>query len=62
VLEYLNMGVERALPALRADVELGYVNNDGDNFNNITALLVLFSWVKRTGIIGNHLPLEICVR
>jgi hypothetical protein len=56
------MGVERALPALRADVELGYVNNDGDNFNNITALLVLFSWVKRTGIIGNHLPLEICVR
>jgi hypothetical protein len=28
------MGVERALPAIRADVELGFVNNGGDNFNN----------------------------
>jgi hypothetical protein len=56
------MGVERTLPALRADVELGFVNNDGDNFNNITALLVLFIWVKRAGTIGNHLPLEICER
>ena len=56
------MGVERTLPALRADVELGFVNNDGDNFNNITALLVIFIWVKRAGTIDNHLPLEICVR
>ena len=55
------MGVERALPAIRADVELGFVDNDGDNLNNITALLVLFIWVKRAGIIGNHLPLETCV-
>jgi hypothetical protein len=56
------MGVERALPAIRADVELGFVNNGGDNFDNITTLLVLFSWVKRAGIIGNYLPLETCVR
>ena len=56
------MGVERALPSIRADVELGFVDNDGDNLKNITALLVLFIWVKRAGIIGNHLPLETCVR
>jgi hypothetical protein len=58
------MGVERALPSIRADVELGFVNNGGDNFNNITALfsLWIFIWVKRAGIKGNHLPLEICVR
>jgi hypothetical protein len=36
------MGVERALPAVRADVELGFVNNDGDNLNNITALFSLW--------------------
>ena len=36
------MGVERALPAVRADVELGFVNNDGVNFNNITALFSLW--------------------
>ena len=46
------MGVERALPAVRADVELGFVNNDGDNFNNITALFSL--WIFSSFYLGQE--------
>ena len=45
-------GRRTCLPAVRADVELGFVNNDGDNFNNITALFSL--WIFSSFYLGQE--------